>query len=471
MCNEHRVFRAGRRVEVRMFHAILLAVGLACSASLRAAPGITPQTEEALLRGDWGAVATQTSAAATSDPVARLVRAHALLAQNHNDDSACTFVSADPAAIEAWDRWTAALVSAHGGQALAWYFRGDALARRARWPEAIEAFTKGLERDRRNPLLLNARGVSLARTQQWDAAVVDLDTAARARRDFADAYANRGVVTLLRGLDPRSAITAYDQALKHSRHFALAEAGRASAKAVLKDRAADQELKASGSGTECRTRLVGEEARAALAALQEREKTRVAAFKGDPGTTLHTMLADVAGGKVGKMRDVISLVAQHPELRDGAMRQIDAIGKARPDLGMRIDREVRLERERSSPTGAGRMFVAVLEGLSGQGAVNMSRSSGTSQSASIGKLTGARGTETEASGSVAVGFSGKSLAQQFGRQFDARYAAAASLTGANAAHEVGGADTDQDSTIVSLGDFPVVAQFGLLYRATGAPAR
>jgi tetratricopeptide (TPR) repeat protein len=468
MCNEHRVFRAGRRVEVRMFHAILLAVGLACSASLRAAPGITPQTEEALLRGDWGAVATQTSAAATSDPVARLVRAHALLAQNHNDDSACTFVSADPAAIEAWDRWTAALVSAHGSQALAWYFRGDALARRARWPEAIEAFTRGLERDRRNPLLLNARGVSLARAQQWDAAVVDLDAAARARRDFADAYANRGVVTLLRGLDPRSAITAYDQALKHSPHFALAEAGRASAKAVLKDRAADQELKASATGTECRTRLVREEARAALAALQEREKTRVAAFKGDPGTTLHMMLADVAGGNVGKMRDVISLVNAHPELpelRTGALRQIDAIGRTNPALGMRIERERRGISENTSPASPAGRFFAALEGVA------VTLVAAVTGSARGGDRAGTLVAKAGGSASAAVDFSAKPLATKLQNDNLALHNTAESLRGSLGNREAGGADTDQDSTIVSLGDFPVVAQFGLLYRATGGPAR
>jgi len=467
MRNEYPLLKHERQGAQRTFQALMLVMTLACSAQLRAAPGITPQTEQALLRGDWAAVATQTAAAATGDPVAHLIRAHALLAQNQNDDSACTFVSADQADVEAWERWTAALVNTHGSEALAWYFRGDALARRARWPDAIEAFSKGIERDHRNPLLLNARGVSLARMQRWDAAVVDLDAAARARRDFADAYANRGVVTLLRGLDPRSAITAYDQALKHSPHFALAEAGRASAKAVLKDATAQQELKSSSAGTACRTRLVGEEARNALAALQERETTRVTAFKGDPGTHLHAMLVDVAGGDMGKMRDVISVLAKHPELRDGAMRQIDAIGKARPDLGMQIAREIRVDSEKSSPMGSRRTFTAALEGVSVQADLNVSRS------AKVGKLAGSRSTEAGASGKMAVNWTATPMAQQFGRQVDARHAAAESLKGSNALREAaaGGADTDQDSTIVSLGDFPVVAQFGLLYRATGASAR
>ena len=57
MRNEYPLLKHERQGAQRTFQALMLVMTLACSAQLRAAPGITPQTEQALLRGDWAAVA------------------------------------------------------------------------------------------------------------------------------------------------------------------------------------------------------------------------------------------------------------------------------------------------------------------------------------------------------------------------------------------------------------------------------
>ena len=93
---------------------------------------IDKAVETALLAEDWASVASQlpSETTATQSVVVRLIRGHACLASNRNNDSVHllkdTGIAAD---YEKWLAWANKFESIHPTSPLASYFKGDALAR------------------------------------------------------------------------------------------------------------------------------------------------------------------------------------------------------------------------------------------------------------------------------------------------------------------------------------------------------
>jgi tetratricopeptide (TPR) repeat protein len=202
----------------------------------RAIGDASAEVVAATAAGDWQQVATLLDDVTPEAPsaVLRLIKGHAGLALNRNNDSLSLFLSASSDAdLAAWEEWTGRLAAQQGRKATPHYLRGDALARTEQWDKALVAFGNSLRLQPDHALALNARGVVRASLEQWDEALVDLAQATEAAPSFADAYASRGALYIQKQTGAKGALKAFDQALAISPQFALALVGRGCAKCAL----------------------------------------------------------------------------------------------------------------------------------------------------------------------------------------------------------------------------------------------
>lgn len=193
--------------------------------------------KDAILAEDWSKVADLLDQvdAQSSSPVLRVIKGHACLALNKNNESLCMFLSASSGDdLNNWDEWTRVFVKKNGKSAVALYFKGDALARLGKWDDALKAFNRALEIKPKHVMVLNARGVTYAAKGRLANARVDFDEARRLS-DFrlADAYANIGFLCIHRKDAVENALNVFNKALKISPHFALALHGRGCIEVIL----------------------------------------------------------------------------------------------------------------------------------------------------------------------------------------------------------------------------------------------
>ncbi len=281
---------------------VLLAVWFAMRlVSLRAesAPGISGYVERAILAEDWTKVTDLlgTVDGGTVSCVPRLVKAHACLALNRNNESLCLFLSVSSQdELSEWKRWTQNFAGRNPKKAIAQYFRGDGLARLKQWDSALAAFNQALDPNSAHALALNSRGIVYAAREQWNEALLDFVAAAEAQPSFADAYASRGTLSIQRQEGPTGAVRAFSRALEIEPDFALARVGRAAVEMVLgkwdeaeKDLKRAQELCKAGLETLHRATLLNA---AALAEARSEAARRVllVATHADPGMGLDTLI-------------------------------------------------------------------------------------------------------------------------------------------------------------------------------------
>jgi len=180
----------------------LLAVVMAARVFAADAPApVSHEAANALLATDWAAVRDLCgpSEALAESPVLRALKGHACLALNSNDDALLLFLSLNNDADQAaWKEWALDFAAKNPSSAAALYLKGDALARTGQWPQAIDAYSAALEADKDFALALNARGVALAHLKDYDGARCDLEAAAAAAPDFADAWASLGALKVLK---------------------------------------------------------------------------------------------------------------------------------------------------------------------------------------------------------------------------------------------------------------------------------
>lgn len=189
---------------------------------------VNKQVEEVLLAENWKKVADllDNVTVHTPSPVLRLIKGHATLALNRNNESLCLFLSASSEyERKKWAEWTQDFAERNPRQAIAHYFRGDALAHFEKWDEAIAALNRALSIKPNHSLSLNARGVNYAAKRQWNEALADFDKAAKFNPGLADVYGNLGNLSLHQQDAVKGGIEAFEKALKISPDFALARYG------------------------------------------------------------------------------------------------------------------------------------------------------------------------------------------------------------------------------------------------------
>lgn len=192
-----------------------------------AKPILPPEVEKAVLAEDWdkvaeliGKVTPETSA------VLRLMKAHACLATNRNNESVGLFSVVTFGDLEELTKWCKNIAAVNKNQPLINYFLGDIHARHMDYEKAIELFTKEIEQDENSFLALNARGAVYIILEEYDKAIKDLIGAKAIKPDFSDVYNNLAMINIRqrKGLIDNSK-NSFLAVLKVNPDFALAYHG------------------------------------------------------------------------------------------------------------------------------------------------------------------------------------------------------------------------------------------------------
>lgn len=396
-----------------------------------------------LLREDWEAVTTLLGTDATLPSAAKFVKAHAGLASNQNNASACLFLQVTVEDVQQWADWSQQFTQQHPEAAIAHYFRGDALARLQQWDGALRAFDQALRLRPNHPLVLNARGVVYAVLGQWDRAVLDLAQATEARPSLADVYANRSTLYIHKKEGADGAWQWANRALALTPDFVLALNSRGCASfALAKWAGAQHDFSTAEQTTQCLGPLVADNVASIVAYMDgQHNPAQLALLNEEAGTTLDRRFEALQKdpSQWNTNRFVSALRSESPEVQRQYMDQLSQLAVRNTDTGQRISQNLSRITDWNRRGGLGELFSRLIPQNSG---VSTPRGS-----VSVGGLT----------------------VQQHQREvtrsnFDTATRLQESLTGSRL--PAGGVTTNLERVYIDAGEWPFVAQYGLLYRVT-----
>ena len=243
-------------VFVTLLTSITLFVVLSGILNAQSDPLLDQKVKKAILAEEWTKVVDVLGPDSnlTSLPVARLIKGHACLALNRNNESLCLFLSVTSEGdLKKWKDWTPQFAKQNPKSAIACYFEGDAFARLEQWDSAVVALGKGLELDSSHVLILNARGVMQSARGDWNTAIKDLTKAAMVCDSLADPYVSLGVIYFQKRTGAtEAALKSFNRALELSPDFALALNGRGCAQFALGEwDSAQVDFEEAGKKTNC----------------------------------------------------------------------------------------------------------------------------------------------------------------------------------------------------------------------------
>lgn len=238
-------------------------------------------------------------------PIERLVKGHACLATNRNNESLCLFLSVkEDGDLAQWKSWCERLVKESKGAPVAYYALGDACSRLGDWNEALKAFDAALGKKPGWPLTLNAMGVVHAKRDEVAAARVYFTEAiGLSKGRLADAFANAGFLWIQKRENAEAAIEAFDRALAVSPDFALAYQGRGCVKLLLPENKAEagKDMKLAAEKSACAHKFLDENLVRYAARVNRLDPEEVIASLGAPGTTFRTTYdAEKVGGAAAR---------------------------------------------------------------------------------------------------------------------------------------------------------------------------
>jgi tetratricopeptide (TPR) repeat protein len=204
--------------------AMLIIIALLNAPASPASPAAGSALEAALLAAKWRAVLEVIEDDVPVDAIRRVIRGHANLATNLNNDALLIFLSLTEADRTSWHAWASVFADEHAGSAVAQYLAGDAAARLGDGEAALAAYERCLEIDADFALGLVGRGVALTMQGDWNAARASFTLACEAPTPLAEAYASLGVLQTLRHA-PDGARRSFEAALRISPDYALAMNG------------------------------------------------------------------------------------------------------------------------------------------------------------------------------------------------------------------------------------------------------
>jgi len=251
---------------------------------------VPAEAVKALLAGQWErAAAGLDDELCARSPLARLLKAHAYLALNKNNDSLCLFLSVSSRGdLDSYRSWSEALAQRSPDNPIACYLRADALARLEKFDQAVAVLTHGVKGGEAPGLLLNARGVAYAKQGRLDEARKDFEAAIRVSPTLADAYSNLGHYWIQRKEGAQGAVKAFDKALALVPDFALAKFGKACVEIALKRETAEKHIEEAVASLSCPAAraLLEESVLRMLAAASGADPEELIAEAREPGTTL-----------------------------------------------------------------------------------------------------------------------------------------------------------------------------------------
>lgn len=271
-----------------MFPRRLLAFGAAFALvhfPARAVDVVPPEVEKAILAENWREVVQLLPGVETNEASAtlRLIKGHACLALNQNNESFSLFLSVKSRKEHTqYQDWAISFKNRNPDKAAAFYFEGDAFARLTNWARAEKAFNDALKIEPTSSLCQNARGVVYAQQDKILLAKTDFSEAAKNRGiQLADSHANAGYLWIQRKEDAKKAQEEFIKALAISPQCALALHGKGCAELVSGsyESAADDLKKADEHGDSFVDVLFANEAHYAIYALGVKPGTLFADLK------------------------------------------------------------------------------------------------------------------------------------------------------------------------------------------------
>jgi len=212
---------------------VLLLVSTSSAVEAQQLSGVDLST--AVLKGQWGRVTEgarqwqQESGAPTAD----WLLGHASLATGDYRQATSAFAQlGDGIKSEAILDYASTLVDQNPTNAVAHMLKGDALARAAKYEDALVALDQAVQLDSTSALLFNERGTVNAMAGKTQLAIADFEKATALAPRFAEAHANLGLERLASG-DGSDAIRNLTRAIELAPDFALAYNGRGAAYSLV----------------------------------------------------------------------------------------------------------------------------------------------------------------------------------------------------------------------------------------------
>lgn len=313
-------------------YLILIVTLIACQSEDR-------QVEKAILAEDWGKVAKLLDSVTpeTPSPVLRLIKGHATLAINRNNESLCLFLSASSEDdLKKWDEWTRDFTNKNPKNPIAYYLKGDALARLEKWDEALKTFNKALELNPKHAMVLNARGVVYAARGEWDNAIKDFETTKFLNSSFVDAYVSAGAMWIQKSDGAPGALKDFKKALEKSPDFALALYGKGAVEMVLGElEDSSNDLENAMKKDVCLKQFIAIQVADMLQTINAQEEKDIVLAEGKiPGTEIEkrfkSNIDQIKAGNFGPwngpLNQAIKQMDTHPNLKEvwkNEMKNID----------------------------------------------------------------------------------------------------------------------------------------------------
>lgn len=295
----------------RVLFSIVLLFGVvtlqASTAGAQPIAKVDEQLEPVILAEDWGKVVNMLSDVNEPNLPAplRLVKGHACLATNRNNESLCLFLNTSSKKdLKEWQKWSQDFATKYPASPIAHYFKGDSYARLGQWDKAISDFNIALKIDPNHPLVLNARGATYATKGRWDKALLDLCKVVHTKPDFADPYASLGALAIQQKEGAKGAIEDFNKALGISPDFAIAMYGRGVVQFVLGKREESKEdINKSRQATSCLSNFISGYVDEALERIIGVDKIELARADGEnPSMAIESRIAHIAEkGTLGRL--------------------------------------------------------------------------------------------------------------------------------------------------------------------------
>lgn len=414
--------------------------------------------QKAVLAEDWEGIVNMLSGVSDANlPVEyRMIKGHACLATNRNNESLCLFLSVKSKdELLKWQKWSENFATRYPNSPITHYFTGDALARLGKWEEALTILSKGLEHYPKHALLLNARGIIFAQQQDWYKAIADFEGAIECNPMLADAYANRGTVNLHKKNGAKGAVEWFNKALSHSQHFSLAVYNRGFAMVAIGQ--ADEgpnEIQKGARELTCFSSFVDADMEKIILWLNKKgEAEGKDLAKADVGSQLDRIIGEVSGGNINSLNRAARLLGKNPELAPGFNRSLEQISRQKPELANPISAKINGGFDWTRPeVGGARGWLNTLQGLNLNFGGTVSSTKGPAKLREQKEITGG------------IGFTPTALIQQHQIKTDLDNKGWEMLKGAKVgANPVGGVSSSLASAFVDEGDWPFEANYGLLY--------
>jgi tetratricopeptide (TPR) repeat protein len=253
---------------------------------------VPPAVEQALTVEDWTHVAALLAPVdeRKPDPVQRLIKGHANLALNANNQALALFLSLrDKADLQRCRAWATRFAKEHSDNATAHYLQGDVLSRLGEHDAAVQCLSLSLKLSPRHLLARHARAVVYATQGKFEAAADDFRVARDLDPKLAELHVSYATYLVQKRADAQKALDSFEEALAISPDYVLALNGRGAMLGQLKKPAeAETALK------QAKQLSVG-----GLADMASVAEMNLAALAGEVNKALEQKAAAVAGWKPG----------------------------------------------------------------------------------------------------------------------------------------------------------------------------